>query len=284
MTILVYKDGKWLIDNDQPLEGVSLDNLAAILTNPKDGDVVKFDESSGMWVAGEAIPSVSASDNGKVLTVADGAWAAANNLFLVTKPNVGDADKTFQEIVDAYNAGKSVFLDYNSNTYALSCTTSSAVHFICLKANSADVYCAYITSSNTFYGNKKSILPTVAAANNGSEMIVKDGAWTLQKKKFIVTLTPTSPDYSGTMDKTVAEINAAYEAGQEIVFRFVIDQNTHADVTVTAVNYSSFAYPSFDAFAIMLSANVLVYAYTSYTDDGTKQTYFTNVYSLTPAS
>lgn len=31
--------------------------------------------------------------------------------------------------------------------------------------------------------------------------------------KFIVTLTPTAPDYSGTMDKTVAEINAAHKAG-----------------------------------------------------------------------
>ena len=36
---------------------------------------------------------------------------------------------------------------------------------------------------------------------------------------FIVTLTPTALDYSGTMDKTVAEIDAAYQAGKEIIFR-----------------------------------------------------------------
>lgn len=36
--------------------------------------------------------------------------------------------------------------------------------------------------------------------------------------KFIVTLTPTAQDFSGTMDKTPAEITAAYNAGQDIEF------------------------------------------------------------------
>jgi len=37
--------------------------------------------------------------------------------------------------------------------------------------------------------------------------------------KFVVTLTPLSTDYSGSMDKTAGEITAAYKAGKEIVFK-----------------------------------------------------------------
>lgn len=182
MTILVYKDGKWIIDNDQPLEGVSLDNLAAILTNPKDGDVVKFDEASGMWVAGEALPSPSSADN-------------------------------------------------------------------------------------------------------GSELIVKNGAWTKQQKKFIVTLTPTAADYSGTMDKTVAEINAAYEAGQEIWFKVLTGATSFVEVPVSFLGKdASFDYPNFGAEIVQYTSNSMIVAVTGDTSDGTRQGYTTNIYSLTPAS
>ena len=101
--------------------------------------------------------------------------------------------------------------------------------------------------------------------------------------KFIVTLTPTSPDFSGTMDKTVAEINAAYEAGQEIVFRTMMSATEYMDVDCTARFFDGHTYPSFNGF-IVNANNMLLYAYTSVTDDGTKQTYHTTVYSLTPAS
>lgn len=38
-------------------------------------------------------------------------------------------------------------------------------------------------------------------------------------EKFIVELTPTSPDYSGTTDKTCQEITDAYNEGKQIIFR-----------------------------------------------------------------
>ena len=40
------------------------------------------------------------------------------------------------------------------------------------------------------------------------------------EEDFIVTLTPTSQDMSGTMDKTCGEITAAYNAGKKIRFYF----------------------------------------------------------------
>lgn len=130
-------------------------------------------------------------------------------------------------------------------------------------------------------------LPAVTSSDNGKVLGVVDGEWAAseQGKKFIVTLTPTSPDFSGTMDKTVAEINAAYEAGQQIVFRVILASNEYIDVNVTAVmTNADYDYPSFNAYVIEISNGLLVYAYTPETHDGTLQTYGTRVYSLTPAS
>lgn len=159
MTILVYKDGRWLIDNEQPLEGVSLDNLAAILSNPKDGDVVKYDEESGMWIAGEAV--------------------------------------------------------------------------------------------------------------SGSN-------------KFIVTLTPTAIDYSGTMDKTVSEINAAYEAGMEIWFSFT-GPGARIDFPVNNVlNDENYDFPGYKGVSIL--PGLIGVIGPEPTSDGTTDTYTADLYTLTPAS
>lgn len=82
MTILLKKDGRLIIDADQPLEGVSLDNLAAILSGANDGDVIQYDATKGMWVnksAPSSLPEVTASDKGKYLkaneSTGDPEWA-----------------------------------------------------------------------------------------------------------------------------------------------------------------------------------------------------------------
>ena len=101
---------------------------------------------------------------------------------------------------------------------------------------------------------------------------------------FIVTLTPTSPDYSGTMDKTVAEIQTAYDSGSEIVFRTMISATTHVDVPMSFASELGFAFKDFGATIILPSQNVMIAAETLATDNGTKQTYETTIYPLTPMS
>ena len=136
-------------------------------------------------------------------------------------------------------------------------------------------------------GGSGSSLPSVTSSDNGKVLAVENGAWAAseQGKKFLVTLTPTALDYSGTMDKTVAEINAAYEAGMEIVFRTMLGANEYIDANCTAVyRDSTYSYPSFNAIVINDTMNLFAYAYTGVTDDGTTQTYSTALYSLTPAS
>ena len=101
---------------------------------------------------------------------------------------------------------------------------------------------------------------------------------------FIVNLTPTALDYSGTMDKTVAEIDAAYQAGKQIVFRVYSSLTEFIDAKLSTVYKDEATYPSFNAYIISADLNVLLFVATMTTDDGTKSTYSAFVFSLTPAT
>ena len=135
-------------------------------------------------------------------------------------------------------------------------------------------------------GSGGASLPSVTSADAGKVLAVNNsGEWGAQEpigKKFIVTLTPTALDYSGVMDKTVAEINVAYEAGQQIVFRTMMSATTYMDVDCTARYYDGTTYPSFCGYVV--SDNSLIYAYTSATDNGTRNDYDADIYTLTPAT
>lgn len=103
--------------------------------------------------------------------------------------------------------------------------------------------------------------------------------------KFIVTLTPTSLDYSGTMDKTVAQINEAYEAGMEIWFRVILSGTDDFEGPMTAVrHFGAYTFDDFIGMIVLPSEGTLITVETLGTDDGTKQTYSTHIYALTPAS
>ena len=125
MTILLYKDGKLIVDTEQPLEGVSLDNLAAILSGASDGDVIQYDATNGMWVnksAPSSLPEVTASDKGKYLkaneSTGDPEWASGGSsgggvlVVNVTEPepDIYVCDKTAAEMYAAMTSGGIVFV------------------------------------------------------------------------------------------------------------------------------------------------------------------------------
>ncbi len=115
----------------------------------------------------------------------------------------------------------------------------------------------------------------------------EDNGWTEMQaggssgggEKFIVTLTPTAEDFSGTMDKTPAEINAAYAAGKQIVFRIYVSQTMFYDINATlSINADGEDVPVFIGYG-NLAEKFIVLASSTYSN-----TYNTEVYSLTPAS
>ena len=102
---------------------------------------------------------------------------------------------------------------------------------------------------------------------------------------FIVTLTPTALDFSGTMDKTVAEITTAYQAGKQIVFKMYTSETTFIEVPVSLVGYDlSGTYPSFETSVIQASTNLLICARTGIQIDGAVDSYDTTIFTLTPMS
>ena len=57
MTVLVYDDGKIIVDKEDPIEGQSLDGLIACLANPQDGDILVYNATAQMWeVASNPLP------------------------------------------------------------------------------------------------------------------------------------------------------------------------------------------------------------------------------------
>ena len=64
-----------------------------------------------------SLPSITPSDNGKVLTADSGVWGAQNPKFVVTltltSESGGVADKTNAEIAEAFESGKSVWFTGN---------------------------------------------------------------------------------------------------------------------------------------------------------------------------
>lgn len=194
---------------------------------------------------GKYLPSITSQDAGKVMTVeSDGSWGVENVPTELPAVETTDKDK---------------YLHTNASTGAVE------------------------------WADAPNELPAVAAVDEGKVLTVNNsGVWGAQEpigKKFIVTLTPTSPDYSGTMDKTVAEINAAYEAGQEIWFKVLASASTVVEIPLTYwATDSSYDYHGFAANIVQVGANMFIVAYVGSTSDGTRQTYDTKVYTLTPAT
>ena len=57
MTILLYKDGRMVIDDGNPLEGRNcLDGLVACVSDPKEGDTLVYSATAGIWVPGNPLP------------------------------------------------------------------------------------------------------------------------------------------------------------------------------------------------------------------------------------
>ena len=98
---------------------------------------------------------------------------------------------------------------------------------------------------------------------------------------FDVTLTPTSADYSGTMDKTPHEISEAYRLGQRIRFLVpALSAAFYASTFMDIYNQEIQVNGQFVFFIDSLQTFVLM----NVTTDNEYSTYRTYMFPLTPAS
>ena len=131
-------------------------------------------------------------------------------------------------------------------------------------------------------GGGSGSLPPITASDNGKVLTANSGVWGAQEpigKKFIVTLTPTS-ESGGTMDKTVFEINAAYEAGQEIVFSLSFGGATYDAFASTRKFVSAGSNFDFTGTA-MIGDNLVKFATLN---DPRANEFIMAIYTLTPAT
>lgn len=118
MNVLVYKDGK-LVCTDNPIQGTgnTLDNLLMLVSEPQDGDVLKYDAANGIWVAGTGggsfEPDITDPQDGDTLVydASEEKWVngsgggSGGGSFVIHDDGTGTLDKTWKEIHDALVAG-----------------------------------------------------------------------------------------------------------------------------------------------------------------------------------
>jgi hypothetical protein len=118
MIIILKKDGQIVTDDGNPVEGVKLDNAAAILADPKDGDSIVYDADAGMWVAGTGggsfEPDITNPQDGDTLVYdaseekwVNGTGGGSGGGFLKVSTSIPTMalDKTWKQIHDAASIG-----------------------------------------------------------------------------------------------------------------------------------------------------------------------------------
>lgn len=234
-------------------------------------------------IGGGGLPPVTASDNGKVLTAQASATKGA---VIVPEQTVELMGKTPVELtgVTSFPSDGDVVIVVQRTLPGETDTAVTVSHGTIIINSQDEVYseggkyyCKSSQASNRGHTLTLTVYASVQTVNT---------AWEAQQKKFIVTLTPTAADYSGTMDKTVAEINAAYEAGQEIVFSLDGEIDGFGVTLTSVANETLYSgdYKGFHATFIIESRGVMIRAITTATFDGTDNTYSTSIFELTPAT
>ena len=123
MIIILKKDGQIVTDDGNPVEGAKLENAAAVLADPKDGDSIVYDATAGMWVAGTGggsfDPDITNPQDGDTLVYdgtagkwvnGSGGGSGGGALMVGVEQSTGTLSKTWKEIHDAALVGPVILL------------------------------------------------------------------------------------------------------------------------------------------------------------------------------
>lgn len=100
-------------------------------------------------------------------------------------------------------------------------------------------------------------------------------------ERFEVVCTPTASDFSGTMNKTMAEILEAYNAGCDIWFALTTSEGTQRVRLSDAGFANNITYPSFNTTFLYVDQDMLIKFHTGATNQADQNTYATTIYPLT---
>ena len=101
------------------------------------------------------------------------------------------------------------------------------------------------------------------------------GAVVPEDDRFVVTMTPTSPDYSGTIDRTPADLAAAYEAGKRII-AYAPAFNFRCELSLATIMPGGVYTFDFIALGELNGQDIMLRLLTNYTDS----TYTVKIYPL----
>ncbi len=231
---------------------------------------------------GSSLPTVTSADAGKVLGVNDsGVWGASDRYALFYADV--DADGVIST-GDGNTLSMSKVSRFVASGYNFACDfTIGQIWFrAVVRPIQVDTYTVTFKGEYVDYINEERYdILLECSDDDESHLLMLTGKVT-PLSDFIVTLTPTAVDYSGTMDKTVAEIDAAYKAGRKVVFAIGVGTDSYTFDCTMRYSDADYVYPSYNAYTVM-NGN-LILAWTGTTDDGDKITYGTSIYPLTPAT
>ena len=141
MIIILKKDGQIITDDGNPVEGGKLENAAAILADPKDGDTIVYDADAGMWVAGigggSFEPDITNPQDGDTLVYdaseekwvngSGGGGSGGGILVAHLDTTTYAIDKTWKEVHDAMADGIIVLIPFVDDDDAFNYIAVSAV-------------------------------------------------------------------------------------------------------------------------------------------------------------
>lgn len=168
---------------------------------------------------GGGLPAVTSSDNGKSLKVVSGAWAAADDEFVVTftkNGSVWSADKGEDEIKAAITAKKRVFGKVNGSSITEDNNIKMYTVIVPLEGTSA-------SHGTVFGGALQSVTNTIFCTFIVYGLVVTAYTKTVAIApaplyvNFTITGAAVDNVYPLSADKTLAEIDAAIKAGADVI-------------------------------------------------------------------
>lgn len=195
----------------------------------------------------ENISTITIGNNGFVIKTESPALKEFD--FYIDSNNDITIAPTWQEVEDtapncvakiSFESGSpDIYLTYSGQGGGVFSTLSDSSYILLYHGTVTDTWTANWPSIPSTASDVGAI-PAPFNPSAVQDLVFNGTNWVAQDKNFIVTLTPTSADLSGTMNKTPAEIISAIQAGKMVVFDLTGYFSVPISGIVPAANNSAF--------------------------------------------